>query len=49
MAGTSYLSSVESDDTVGPAGPAGEQARLIGEYGFEGASFFLHPTSPAAA
>jgi hypothetical protein len=49
MAGTSYLSSVESVDMSGPAGPAVEQARLIGEYGFAGASFFLHPTSPAAA
>jgi hypothetical protein len=49
MAGTSYLSSVGSDDTAGPAGPAIEQARLIREYGFEGASVFLHPTGPVAA
>jgi hypothetical protein len=40
MPETSYL-------TIGDSGasavPAAEQARLIREYGFEGASLFLHP------
>ena len=46
MAETSYLSTVVSAE---PAVPAAEQARLIREYGFEGAWFFLHPTSRSAA
>lgn len=41
MPETSYLTTGESE---APAVPAAEQARLIREYGFEGASFFLHRT-----
>jgi hypothetical protein len=44
MPGTSYLTTGE---TEAPAVPAAEQARLIREYGFEGASFFLHRTGAA--
>jgi hypothetical protein len=39
MPETSYLTTGESAASV----PAAEQARLIREYGFEGAAFFLHP------
>ena len=41
MPETSYLT---TGDSGAPDVPAAEQARLIREYGFEGASFFLHRT-----
>ena len=44
MPETSYLTTGESE---APAVPPAEQARLIREYGFEGASFFLHRTGGA--
>jgi hypothetical protein len=49
MTDTSYLSSVESPDSAEPVVPAVEQARLIREYGFEGAAFLLRLTGPVAA
>jgi len=41
MPETSYLTTGES---CASDVPAAEQARLIREFGFEGASFFLHRT-----
>ena len=46
MAQTSHLSNIDSAER---AVPATERARLIREYGFEGALFFLHATSRSAA